>query len=191
MEENKNLESETTTGDGAVDTPTETTEDVEVIKETVTMSKLDFDKAVQSAEDKVRGKMSKTIKELEERVTSLTPIEKTNEEIEFESRIEALKASEKEVQSQKRKLDVQEQLSGKGIDRSLIEYIKDDTDIEALSGIIDNIVKSRIKSTGYVPGDHGSDVKMTLEDYNKMGYFEKERFLKEHPEAYKRLTGRK
>lgn len=191
MEENRSLEQETMTEDGAVDVDAETTEGVESNEDTVTMSKVDFDKAVQSAEDKVRGKMSKTIRELEEKVKSLTPVEKTQEQIEIEERLVKLEESEREVQSQKRKLDIQEQLSGKGIEKSLVEYIKDDTDIEALSGIIDNIVKSRMKSTGYVPGDHSSDVKMTLEDYNKMGYFEKEKFSREHPDAYKRLTGRK
>ena len=61
------------------------------------MFKTEYDKAIQSAEDKVRGKMSKTIKELEKKVSELSPVEKTPEQIDLENRLAALEAKEKAV----------------------------------------------------------------------------------------------
>ena len=62
--------------------------------ESVTMTKDEYNKAIQSAEDKVRGKLSKQIKELERQVNELKPVEKSQEEIDLENRIAALKESE-------------------------------------------------------------------------------------------------
>ena len=74
MEENKNTNVDTQTGDGAQ----ATTNGEKSTDKVVTMSQIDFDKAIQSAEDRVRGKMSKTIKELQEKVKELTPVEKNS-----------------------------------------------------------------------------------------------------------------
>lgn len=188
MEENKNTNADAQSGDGVNATTTNGDEGTEKV---VTMSQADFDKAIQSAEDRVRGKMSKTIKELQEKVKELTPVEKTQDQIDLENRIAALEQSEREVADQKRKLDMQEQLAGKGIDKAMVDYIKDDVDVEAFSALVDTIVKSRVKSNGYVPGDHSSDEKITPEDFKKMNYTEKAALYREHPEIYKRLTGKK
>ena len=114
MEENKNTNADAQSGDGVNATTTNGDEGTEKV---VTMSQADFDKAIQSAEDRVRGKMSKTIKELQEKVKELTPVEKTQDQIDLENRIAALEQSEREVADQKRKLDMQEQLAGMGITR--------------------------------------------------------------------------
>ena len=188
MEENKNTNVDTQSGDGVNTTTTNGSEDAEKV---VTMSQTDFDKAIQSAEDRVRGKMSRTIRELQEKVKELTPVEKTQDQIDLENRIAALEQSEREVADQKRKLDMQEQLAGKGIDKAMVDYIKDDVDVEAFSALVDTIVKSRVKSNGYVPGDHSSDEKITPEDFRKMNYTEKAALYREHPVTYKRLTGKK
>lgn len=187
MEENKNTNVDTQTGDGAQ----ATTNGEKSTDKVVTMSQIDFDKAIQSAEDRVRGKMSKTIKELQEKVKELTPVEKTQDQIDLENRIAALEKSEKEVAAQKKRLDIQEQLSGKGIDKSMVDFLRADADLEAFSDLIDTITKTRMKSSGYVPGEHTSDDKITPEDFKKMTYSEKVNFSQAHPEAYKRFMGRK
>lgn len=187
MEENKNTNVDTQTGDGAQ----ATTNGEKSTDKVVTMSQIDFDKAIQSAEDRVRGKMSKTIKELQEKVKELTPVEKTQDQIDLENRIAALEKSEKEVAAQKKRLDIQEQLSGKGIDKSMVDFLRADADLEAFSDLIDTITKTRMKSSGYVPGEHTSDEKITPEDFKKMTYSEKVNFSQAHPEAYKRFMGRK
>lgn len=190
---NTNIETdvESKGGDGAENTDTTKAQDNTVDTETVTMSKTDYDKAIQSAEDKVRGKMSKQIRDLEAKVKELSPVEKTQAEIDLENRIAALEESERAVADRERKIAVQEQLSAKGLDKALADYIKDDVDVDALSGIVDEIVKSRMKSNGFIPGDHGSDDKITPEEFAKMTYSQKADFAEKHPEAYKRLKGRK
>lgn len=175
-----------------VDTTTNTTNvNTENNADTVTMSKADYDKAIQSAEDKVRGKYSKEINELKAKVQELSPVEKSQAEIELENRIAALEESERNIAEQKRKLDFQENLSNKGLDKSLIDFLKDDTDVDALVSVIDEIVKSRMKSNGYVPTEHSSDDKVTPEEYKKMSYSEKVALSEKSPELFKRLSGRK
>ena len=114
-----------------VDTTTNTT-NVNT-EETVTMSKTDYDRAIQSAEDRVRGKLSKEIKELQAKVQELSPVEKTQEQIDLEKRIAKLEESEKEVAAREKRLAFQENLSNKGIDKSLFDYLKDDTDEETIN----------------------------------------------------------
>ena len=159
--------------------------------ENITMSKTDYDKAIKSAEDKVKNELSKEIKELEAKIKELSPTEKTQAELDIEKRLAALEASEKALANKEYKIKIQEDLFAKGLDKKLVDYIKSDADIEKLSTILDDIVKSRMKSNGYVPNEHSSDDKMTLEEFNKMTYSQKASFAEKHPEAYKRLRGRK
>lgn len=196
MEENKNT---TNTGVGDVDskdsevagTNTDTANTKDTATESITMSKVDYDKAIQSAEDKVRGEYSKQIKELEAKVKELSPVEKTQAEIDVENRLAALEASEKAVAERERKIAVQEKLSGSGLDKTLADFLKDDADVDKLSALVDGIVKSRMKANGYVPSDHSSDDKVTPEEFKKWSYSKKEKFAQEHPESYKRLIGKK
>lgn len=155
------------------------------------MSKVDYDKAIQSAEDKVRGKYSKQIKDLEEKIKELSPVEKTQAEIDVENRLAALEASEKAVAERERKIAVQEKLSAKGLDKALADYIKDDADVDKLSTLVEDIVKSRMKANGYVPNDHSSDDKVTPEEFAKWPYSKKAEFAQKHPESYARLRTKK
>ncbi|UVN02469.1 MAG: protein of unknown function DUF4355 [Bacteriophage sp.] len=157
----------------------------------VTMSKADFNKAIQSAEDKLRGKYSKEIKELKDKIQELTPVQKSQAEIDLENRIAALEESERNIAAQKRRLDVQENLSNKGVDKALVDYLKDDADVDALVNIIDGIVKSRMKSNGYVPTEHSSDEKVTPEEFKRMTYSQKVELSERSPELFKRLSSRR
>lgn len=196
MEENKNTENVEETkvdsigGDGVED-KSDTTTKADETTESITMSKTEYDKAIQSAEDKVRGKMSKTIKELEKKVSELSPVEKTPEQIDLENRLAALEAKEKEVAERERKALVQERLVNGGLDKGLADYLKDDADIDALSSLVNGIVKSRLKLNGYVPKDHSSDDKITPEDFKKMTYTEKVALQTNNPDLFRRLSGKK
>lgn len=171
-----------------VDTTTNTT-DVNT-EETVTMSKTDYDRAIQSAEDRVRGKLSKEIKELQAKVQELSPVEKTQEQIDLEKRIAKLEESEKEVAAREKRLAFQENLSNKGIDKSLFDYLKDDTDVDALSNVIDEIVKARMKSNGYVPTNHSSDDSVSQKEFDKMSYDKRVEIYQKNPTLYEKLTKR-
>lgn len=157
-------------------------------EDSVTMSKADFDKAIQSAEDKLRGKYSKEIKELKDKIQELTPVQKSQAEIDLENRIAALEESKRNIAAQKRRLDFQENLSNKGMDKALVDYLKDDADVDALVNIIDGIVKSRMKSNSYVPTEHSSDEKITPEEFKRMTYSQKVELSERSPELFKRLS---
>ena len=192
--ENTNTEVNVNTqGKDGVATPeVDTTTNTDVnTEEIVTMSKADYDKAIQSAEDRVRGKYSKEINDLKVKVQELSPVEKSQAEIELENRIAALEESERNIAAQKRKLDFQENLSNKGLDKSLVDFLKDDTDVDALVSVIDKIVKSRMKLNGYVPTEHSSDDNVTPEEYKKMSYSQKLALSEKSPELFKRLSGRR
>lgn len=196
MEENKNISNTDTKATdsknmGMADTNTGNDDAKDTAQETVTMSKEDYNKAIQSAEDKVRGKMSKEIRDLQAKIKELTPIEKTQAEIDVENRLAALEASEKTVAERERKIALQEKLSANGIDKSLADYIKDGADVDKLSALVNSMVKSGMKANGYVPSDHSSDDKVTPEEFKKWSYSKKEKFAQEHPESYKRLMGKK
>ena len=158
--------------------------------QSVTYTEDEVAKKIQSAEDKLRTKYSKQIKELEDKVKELSPVEKSETEIAMEKRIAALEESEKAVAAREKKIAVQEKLSASGLDKALADYIRDDVDIDALTGIVDSIVKSKVKSSGYVPNDHGSDDDITPEEYKKMTYSQKQNFMEKHPDAYKRLKSK-
>lgn len=194
MDDNKNTtntKSVDSIGGDGVDVNTDTTNTKDATQETVTMSKVDYDKAIQSAEDKVRGKLSKQIQDLEAKVKELSPVEKTQAEIDVENRLAALEASEKAVAERERKIAVQEKLSANGLDKTLADFLKDDTDVDKLSTLVDDIVKSKMKSNGYVPSDHSSDDKVTPEEFAKWTYSQKAEFAEKHPESYARLRGKK
>lgn len=193
----ENTNTETTTvdtevKDGASAADETTKEDVDTKNaETVTMSKTDYDKAIQSAEDKIRGHYSKEIKDLKDKIKELTPVEKSQAEIDLENRIAALEESERIVAAQKKRLEFQENLTNKGLDKSLVDFLKEDTDVDALVSVVDGIVKSRMKSTGYVPTSHDSDDLVSQEEFNKMSYDKRVELYKKNPTLYERLTKRR
>lgn len=196
MEDNKNTTNtdvqnvDSKGGDGA-GVNTDTTDTNDTTQEIVTMSKADYNKAIQSAEDKVRGKAAKEIRDLQAKIKELSPVEKTQAEIDVENRLAALEASEKAVAERERKIAVQEKLSGSGLDKALADYLKDEVDVDKLTVLVDGIVKSRMKENGYVPSNHSSDDKVTPEEFKKWSYSKKEKFAQEHPDSFKRLIGKK
>ena len=147
-------------------------------EETVTMSKTDYAKAIQSAEDKLRTSYSTKIKDLESKL----PKEKSDAEKDYEQRLAALEAKEK-------KMALQESLANKKLDNSFAEYLKDDVDIEKFSTAIDNLVNSRLAQTGFKPSGHTPNMEITKDKWQKMSYSQKQKFYKNNPELAKKLMG--
>jgi hypothetical protein len=159
MEENKNLENQNQ-------------------DETITMTKNDFNKAIQSAEDKLRTAYSAKIKELETKI----PTQKTDSEIEFENRLKALEAKEK-------KIALQATLQSKNLDSSIADFLKDDVDVESFHTVIENLVSTRLEKTGYKPTGHTPNEKISKEAWAKMSYSQKQDFYSANPELAKKLMG--
>lgn len=180
--ENKNVET------------VETNDNTTNTEHTVTMSQAEFDKKIQGEGDRVRTEYSKKIKELEtknkgleSKIKELTPTQKTEAEIDFEKRLAALEAKEK-------KLALLDSLNAAGVSKDLIDYLKNDVDIDAFSKVyksaIDNEIQKRVKSNGYVPNSHKSGESITKEDFAKMNMTDKEQLFSENPELYRTLVGR-
>ena len=184
MEENKNLENDTvdetgaedeTVNTGANDTETEET------TETITLTQEELNKRIQSAEDKLRTKYSKQIKDLEKKIAESKPVEKSDAEKDYEKRLAALEAREKAA-------TLNEALDAKGIDRSMAKFLNADVNVDDLATAIDALVTNRNKQNSYVPTGHKSGEALTKEDFKKMNMDEKERLFQESPELYKTLA---
>lgn len=155
--------------------------------DTMTISKADYEKAIQSETDKVRTKYSKQVKELETRIKELEAKEeekkvpeKTEKEIELEAREKALLARENAIA-------INQALSSKGMKTELAEYLKDGVDVDQLSSVIDSMVSERMTAQGYVPSSHKTGKGMTKEEFFKMDMDKQEKFFRENPESFHAL----
>lgn len=194
MEDNKNNEDLNTGKDSKPEDKkkTDSKADKPEDKETpVTYTEDDVAEKIKSAEDELHKKYSKQIEDLEAQIKKLSPVEKSEAEIEIEKRLEALEKSEKAVADRERKIAVQEKLSANGLNKELADYLKDNADVDKLHILVNDIVKERMKQNGYKPVDHSSDDKVTPEEFAKWPYSKKAEFAERHPEAYKRLRGKK
>jgi hypothetical protein len=147
-------------------------------EETVTMSKTDYAKAIQSAEDKLRTSYSAKIKDLESKL----PHEKSDAEKDYQQRLAALEAKEK-------KMALQESLANKKLDNSFADYLKDDVDIDKFGTVIDNLVNTRLAQTGFRPSGHTDNVGISKEQWAKMSYSEKQEFYNSNPELANKFMG--
>ena len=161
----------------------QTTETIET--ETVTMSKADFDKKIQSETDKVRTEYSKKIKDYEAKIKELTPIEKSQTEIDLETRLAAVEAREKAIK-------LNDDLKSKGIPTELADYLNPDVDVDSLATAFNSLtnaaVEKYIADNGYVPTNHKSGDEITKEQFKKMTYEQREKLYTENPELYKSLS---
>lgn len=153
-------------------------------EEAISMSKSDFDKSIQSAEDKLRTKYSKQIKEMEEKITALTPKEKSENELALEKRLA-------EIESKEKRLNLIDTLVSKNIDKGMVDYLKDDADIESFEKLISSMVNNRLVATGYKPNNHQSNDTISKDAWKKMSYSEKTNFYNANPELAKQFMANK
>lgn len=176
------MENETKT---TVETTTETVDTGAAGEETITMTQTELDKKIQSETDKVRTKYSEQIKNLEAKVKELTPVQKSEAELDLEKRLAALEAREKAVA-------LDDSLKANGISNEIAKYLKDDVDVSALAETLKSIVGAEVDKhlteEGFVPTGHKSGNPLTKEDFKKMNMSEKERLYAENPDLYKSLS---
>lgn len=156
----------------------------------VTYTEDEVAKKIQSAEDKLRRKYSDEIKDLQDQIKKLSPVEKSESEIAIENRLAELEKAQAEVNAQKAFLSLQDTLQGKGIDKALATYLKADVDVDAFVTAFNNAMKEVTKDKGYVPDSHNAGDKITAEEWGKMKYSEKEKISRENPELFKRLMAK-
>lgn len=185
MNENENkLENEIVESGTNPETVNETgseNQETETATETVTLTQAELDKRIQSAEDKLRTKYSKQIKDLEKQIADAKPVEKSEAEKDYEKRLAALEAREKAVA-------LNDALTAKGIDKSIAQYLRDDVNVDELSSFLDSFVTSRNKQNSFVPTGHKSGETMTKEEFKRLSMDAKERLFAESPELYRSLA---
>ena len=147
-------------------------------EETITMTKDEYSKAIQSAEDKLRTSYSKQIKELQAKI----PHEKSAEEKDYEDRLSKLEAKEK-------RLNLIDSLTSKNIDKSFADYLKDDVDVEKFGTAIDNLVNAKLSESGFKPSGHSNNTEISKDKWKKMNYHEKQDFYEKNPELAKKMMG--
>lgn len=151
-------------------------------QDTITISKSDYAKAIQSAEDKLRTKYSADIKALKDKIAELTPKQKSDAEIDFENRSKALEAKEK-------KIALLEKLNTKNMDSSIADFLKDDVDVDSFNTVIENLVNARIEKAGYKPTGHMNNESISKEKWQKMNISQRTEFYNSNPELAKKLMG--
>ena len=153
---------------------------------TVTMSKADYDKAIQAAEDRVRTKYSKDIKALEKKVAELTPVQKT-EELAIEQRLAELERKEQESDAKAKTLNLKTALQAHSLDADIADYLKTDVDADAFSAAIEKVVAARLAASGYKPTGHQTNQPITQAEFDKMSYDQKAELYNRDRETWKRL----
>lgn len=153
-------------------------------EETISMSKADYDKSIQSAEDKLRTKYSKEIKTLENKITELTPKEKSENELALEKRLA-------EVESKEKRLNLIDTLTSKNLDRGIADYLKDDADIDSFEKVISSMVNKRLADSGYRPTNHQNNESISKDAWKKMTYSEKQEIFNTNPELAKQFMANK
>lgn len=189
MEENTNIvdNAETEVKDNTTDSNVDGKDGKETL---VTFTEDEVNKKIQSAEDKLRTSYSKQIKDLQEQIKKLSPIQKSESEIAIENRLAELEKAQEEVNAQKAFLSLQDNLQSKGIDKALATYLKADVDVDAFVTAFNSAMKEVTKDAGYVPDSHNAGDKITAEDWGKMKYSEKVEIMNKSPELYKRLMAK-
>ena len=164
-----------------------TGKDTNASEEMLTLSKAEYDKAIQSAEDRMRTKYSKSIKALEDKVAELTPVAKTDAEVAFEKRLADLERKEKENEAKEKYLGLKTFLQSHNIDTDIADFIAPDVDVDALGTVLEKVISSRMAAEGYKPSGHQSNQPLSKDEYNSMSYDERAELYRRDPEGWKRL----
>ena len=151
------------------------------------MSKADYDKAIQAAEDRLRTKYSKEIKTLQDKITELTPVQKTEAERAFEQRLAELERKERESEEKAKVLGLKDALQAHSLDVGIADYLKTDVDVDAFSAAIEKVAAARLAAQGYKPTGHQNNQPITKAEYDKMSYDEMAELYRRDPETWKRL----
>lgn len=141
------------------------------------MTKEEFEKAIQSAEDKIRTDYSKKIKDLESKL----PTQKTDKEIELETK-------EKEILAKEREYKIKDMLEQNQLPTALSKYISAD-DIDVAGKEIANVLNEHLLNNSHKPKKHnnGGDG-ITKEQFKSMNYSERAKLEQTNPELYKKLA---
>lgn len=193
MENVENNVVEDTTKETVTDTEVKTEETETKVdgaddnKEPVTYTEDEVSKKIQSAEDRLRSRYSKEIKELKAKIEELSPT-KTEAELEIERRLADLEKSQAEVNAQKQFLELQNTLKVKGIDEKIATYLKNGVDVEEFATTFNSILSDKAKAKGFVPTEHPTGDNITVEQFKAMSYDKRVELYTKNPTLYEKLS---
>lgn len=143
------------------------------------MSQEDFDKAIQSAQDKVRTEYSQKLKEIQS--------QSTIKDQTIEEQLEALKQRNLELEQVNHKMQLSAKLAEKGLSVDLIDLIDLNGDVDAK---LDKLSSLMTVSNAYIPSGHSGDsnLGMTQEQFGSLSYQERAQLADTNPSLYVALS---
>ena len=143
-------------------------------------------KLVQSETDKVRTKYSQELKSVNEELSKYKPKEKTQEELDLETRIRNLEIKEAELANKEKSVRIKSKLEEKGLPVGLADFLKleKDEDIDKVGGELANY----FLNNGIKPSKHAKSHPVTREQFKNMSYGQRAQLYRDNPELYKVLS---
>ncbi|WP_051531016.1 hypothetical protein [Clostridiisalibacter paucivorans] len=149
------------------------------------MSKEEFEKAIQGAEDKVRTQLyNDKIKPLESEISELKPKQKSEKEI-------ALEKKEKELLAKERQYKIADTLKEKNLPTGLSKYLNvGDEGLEDAIEELEEIFNSHELDNSYKPKNNKkkTETTVTKEQFKNMSYMERQQLYETNAELYKQLS---
>lgn len=145
-----------------------------------------INKAIQSEGDKIRTKYSSEIKELKAKLPVET--QKSEAEIQLETRLKALEDKEKELANKEKSLTVASKLKEKGLPEELASYLNLGDDIDKSIESVGATLGTYFLNNGNKPNNHTKQQSVTKEQFKKMGYGERAKLASENPTLYQALN---
>ena len=145
-----------------------------------------INKAIQSEGDKIRTKYSSEIKELKAKLP--VEIQKSEAEIQLETRLKALEDKEKELANKEKSLTVASKLKKKGLPEELASYLNLGDDIDKSIESVGATLGTYFLNNGNKPSNHTKQQPVTKEQFKKMGYGERAKLASENPTLYQALN---
>jgi hypothetical protein len=141
------------------------------------MTKEEFEKAIQSAEDKIRTDYTKKVKDLEDKL----PPQKTDKELELETKEQELLAKEREYK-------IKDMLEINQLPTGLSKYISAE-DIDVAGQEISTILNEYLLNNSHKPTKHNNNGdSVTKDQFKNMNYSERMKLEQTNPELYKKLA---
>lgn len=143
---------------------------------------------VQSHEDRIRTDYSKRLKDANDEIAKLKPVEKSDAEKALEERITALENREKELANKEKAMTIANKLKDKGIPTELAQYLSVGENVDETVEKVGALFGNYFLDGTAKPTNHQTHKGITREDFKRMGYAERAKLYSENPELYKALN---
>ena len=145
-------------------------------------------KYVQSETDKVRTDYSKKLKDANDEITRLKPVEKSESEKALEERIATLEAKEREIANREKAMTIANKLKEKEIPVELAKYLNVGEDMDKTIEELGSVFGNYFLNGTNKPGNHQTNKGITKKDFAKMSYSERAKLFQENPTLYNALS---